>query len=340
MNNRKLISSLKQVADHAKVSTATVSRVINDDLKVSIKTRLKVQRAIEELNYQPNRSAQRLRSTGGKAKLLGLIVPDIQNPFYVDVIRGVEEYAYQNDYAVMIGNFSQNEKKEKLYLGILKSENVDGFIIAPTNDKNIEDLIKIGFPLVCIDRSLTNIDADVVKVDNEEGSYLAIKHLLGLGHTEIGFISGSLKIPTYVERLKGYKKALSEADIKFDKNLIFEKGLDYQSGVQSMTHILDLEKRPSAVFATNNLLALGALETIHKRKVKIPNELSFVGFDDMYWAMSLNPPLTAVRQPGMEIGRSAAKLLLQRILEPKRPIVNLTFKTELMIRNSTSIIEK
>ncbi|GEL10774.1 LacI family transcriptional regulator [Flavobacterium glycines] len=334
------MSNLKAVAEHSKVSIATVSRVINNDPKVSKATMLKVQASIAALEYKPNRVAQRLRSTSKKTKLLGLVIPDIQNPFFVDVVRGVEDYAYQNNFAVMIGNFGQDEKKEKLYLDILQSENIDGLIVAPIHgkDKGVENLVKKNIPVVCIDRGLTDVDVDVVKVNNEQGAFSAISHLLSIGHKRIAFISGNFKIPTYIERLSGYKKALSEYGVAFDESLVFARDTDYKSGFEIANKILELDNRPTAIFSGNNLLTLGALEAIHAKSIKIPEDISIVGFDDMPWSISLNPPLSAVRQPGFDMGRKAAEMLYERIVNPTREKENVILKTELMLRKSTAPI--
>ena len=335
------LSNLKAVAEHSKVSIATVSRVINNDPKVSKDTMLKVQASIAALEYKPNRVAQRLRSTSKKTKLLGLVIPDIQNPFFVDVVRGVEDYAYQNNFAVMIGNFGQDEKKEKLYLDILQSENIDGLIVAPIHgkDKGVENLVKKNIPVVCIDRGLTDIDVDVVKVDNEQGAFNAIDHLLSIGHKRIAYISGNFKIPTYIERLAGYKRALNDYGIPFDESLIFARDTDYKSGFEIASKILELKERPTAIFSGNNLLTLGALEAIHAKGIKIPEEISIIGFDDMPWSISLNPPLSAVRQPGFDMGRKAAEMLYERILNPNSIKEKVILKTELMLRKSTTRIE-
>ncbi len=332
------MSSLKEVAEHAKVSIATVSRVINNDPKVSMRTMLKVQASIAALDYKPNRVAQRLRSSNIKTKLLGLIIPDIQNPFFVDVVRGVEDYAYQNNFAVMIGNFGQDEEKEKLYLDIFQSENIDGLIVAPISgsDKVVESIIEQGVPVVCIDRGLSNVDVDVVKVDNERGAFNALDHLLGKGHRRVAFISGDFNIPTYVERLKGYKKALEKYRIPYDADLVFSRNTDYKSGYEMAKKILELKDRPTAIFSGNNLLTLGALEAIHEKGIAIPEKISIVGFDDMPWSISLNPPLTAVRQPGFDMGRNAAEILYDRITHPDKKKEDLILKTELIIRKSTA----
>ncbi len=332
------MSNLKAVAEHSRVSIATVSRVINNDPKVSKETVLKVQASIAALDYKPNRVAQRLRSSNNKTKLLGLIIPDIQNPFFVDVVRGVEDYAYQNNFAVMIGNFGQDEKKEKLYLDIFQSENIDGLIVAPIHgkDKGIENLVKKDIPVVCIDRGLTDIEVDIVKVDNELGAFNAIDHLLSIGHRRIAFISGNFKIPTYIERMAGYKKALAKYNVPFDESLIFARNNDYKSGFEIANKILELEEKPTAIFSGNNLLTLGALEAIHAHNIRIPEQISIIGFDDMPWSISLNPPLTAVRQPGFDMGRKAAELLYERIVSPSKKKESVILDTELMLRKSTA----
>lgn len=336
MKSAKNVVDLKTVASIAGVSIATVSRVLNGDPVVKDETRLAVQKAIKASGYHPNRVAQRLRSTNRSKKLIGLLIPDIQNPFYVDVIRGIEEYAYDNGSAVVIGNFSQDPKREKLYIDILRSESVDGFIVAPSHskDKYVEELIEEGHPVVCIDRGLTNVNVDVVKSDNEAGAFNAVEHLIKIGHKRIAHISGDPSIPTTQERLTGYMAALRKHGLPVDDNIIRGRESNFISGVEITREILALPDRPTAIFTANNLLTLGALETLLHEGVKIPEEIAIVGFDDMYWATSLNPPLTAVRQHGFEIGQRATELLYQRILQPERTPVNMEIKTVLMIRKS------
>ena len=330
------MSTLKDVADKAQVSISTVSRVINAEPLVKAKTRERVEAAIEELNYLPNRVAQRLRSITTKNKLIGLVLPDVQNPFYVDVIRGVEECAYEHNFAVMIGNFNQDIAKEKLYLDVLQSELVDGIIVAPSHgkDQHIIDVIDDGYSVVCIDRGLIGVDVDVVKVDNEVGAFGAIEYLIGLGHTRIAHITGHIQIPTTQERIAGYNKAMDKHGVEIDPDLIRNSQSNYQSGSDLMQELLDLPKPPTAVFTANNLLTLGALRTIHARGLHIPEDISIVGFDDMYWSNSLNLPLTAVRQSGHDIGYKAAELLVQKMRHPKRAASSVVLKTQLIVRQS------
>lgn len=329
--------SLKQVAQKAGVSIATVSRVINNMGNVDPETVKLVNKVIKDLNYKPSRVAQQLRNTNIKSKFIGLILPDIQNPFYIDVIKGVEEYMYNKGYAVVVGNYSQDEKKAHLYIDIFKSESIAGYIIAPVpgSEKQIDKLMKAGNAVVCVDRGLENIDVDLVIVDNEKGAFQATEHLIKLGHKRIAHIAGSMNIPTTGLRINGYKKALELHNIKFKENLLLSKDSSKESGKALTRKLLSLKEPPTAILTGNNLITLGALEVIHEQNVKIPEEVSIVGFDDLPWANSLNPPLTAINQPAFEIGKMAGELLNQRISDMSRPKVQLELKTELIVRNST-----
>lgn len=330
------MSSLNDVAKKAGVSIATVSRVINKGTNVNEDTRAKVLKAIKELKYQPSRVAKRLRSKSASSNLIGVLIPDIQNPFYVDVLRGVEDVAYENSYAIIMCNFAQDERKEKMYLDILQQESIDGLIAAPAHERDPEmiKLVKGGLPIVCVDRGLIGVDVDVVVVKNKEGAFSAVDHLAKLGYKRIAYISGQLQIPSSRYREEGYRLALEENGIEFDSNLVKYGDSKHQSAVELCDELLRLPNPPDAIFTGNNLITLGALETIHKRGLHIPGDVAIIGFDDMYWSISLNPPLSAVRQPAYEIGRRAGELLIQRISDPKRSTIQMTMNTELIIRKS------
>ena len=334
------MASLKDVALKAGVSTATVSRVINGDSKVVLETKHKVQKAIKELNYTPSRVAQRLRSKGKESKLIGLVLPDIENPFYVDMVKGIELVAYNHGYSVIIGNFSQNKARSEMYIDILKAEGVNGFIVAPVtnDDQKVKELIKSGYQVTCVDRDIEGVEVDVVKVNNEEAAYEAVRHLINLGHRRIGHVGGQWDIPTSKARLAGYRRALEESSLPVDQQLIINKSSSFQSGVESASILLDLPQPPTAIFAGNNLLTLGALRAIHARNMNIPKDISIIGFDDMYWSESLNPPLTAVRQDGFEIGRRATELLLSRMVDPDRPCIKVTLDAKLKVRKSCGAV--
>lgn len=329
-------ASLKEVAREAGVSPATVSRVLNDATNVRVATRLKVEQAIRDLRYQPSRVARRLRAQDRPGKLIGVLVPDIQNPFYLEVVRGIEDGALARECGVLMCNFAQDEAKEHFCLDMMRYESVDGLIVAParTTDEKVLELARSGMPIVCVDRGLEDVDVDVVVVDNREGARSAVAHLLDLGHRRIAYVAGLRQIPSTIERLQGYEAAMSAAGIEVDEALVRFGDSKHESGRFLTGELLDLPEPPTALFTGNNLITLGALETVHRRGLRIPEDVAIVGFDDMYWAISLNPPLTAVSQPGNEIGRRAADLLFHRIAEPARPSARLVLKTTLMVRRS------
>jgi len=330
------MSSLKDVAKLASVSIATVSRVINNSDKVSQDTRKNVLKAIKELDFKPSKTAQRLRYKSGQKKLIGLIVPDIQNPFYVDVVRGVEDMSYDNGFAIYMCNFAQDETKERMYLDLMKSEAVDGLILTPVNEKDeqVINLVKSGLPVVCVDRGLADVEVDSVVVNNREGAFNAVELLINKGYKRIAYLGGLPNIPTTIFRQRGYTDAIIKNGFELDESLILTGDSKHASGKMMAIKLLEMENPPDALFTGNNLITLGALEVIHNKGLKIPDDIAIVGFDDMHWSISLNPPLTAISQPGYEIGRRAADILFNRIAEPERENVKLVLKTKLIVRDS------
>lgn len=330
------MASMDDVAKRAGVSIATVSRVLNNNGKVNEATRVRILKAIKELKYQPSRVAKRLRSKSVSGNLIGVLIPDIQNPFYVDVLEGIEEIAYNNNYALIVCNFSQDKTKEKMYLDILMSEGIDGLIAAPASEDDVQlkRMVKEGLPIVCVDRGLKDTDVDLVHINNEESAFKAVDYLIKQGYKRIAIMSGLSSIPSTHLREKGYIRALEENGIPVIEELIKRGDSKRFSGVTLCEELLSLPEPPDAVFTGNNLITLGALEVIHKRNLRIPDDVAIIGFDDMHWANSLNPPLTAVRQPAREIGKRAGELLIQRINEPERSCIQMMLNAELMKRNS------
>lgn len=336
------MSTLKEVAKYAKVSITTVSRVMNEADKVNPETRERVQRVMRELDYQPNRVAQRLRTSKGQSKLLGLIIPDIQNQFYSSIVRGVEDVAYGKDYAVILCNSDENPTKERFYLDVLQSESVDGVILPPIHQysKVVEGLIESGVPVVCVDRKLVREAVDTVVVNNEKGGYLAVKHILDFGHKRIAILTSSSQFSSFDERLTGYKNALKDHNIALDDELIKEGDpRSTESAYLFTKELLRLSNPPTAIFATNNLMTLGVLEAVHEEQLNVPDDISIVGFDDMPWARAISPPLTVIKQPGYEMGRRATELLFQRFEDPKREPVQIIMEPTLIIRKSTGRVK-
>ncbi len=331
------MATLQDVAREAGVSSATVSRVLNGSDKVHPRTRQLVMETIERLGYRRSRVARRLRVRGGRSHILGLVIPDIQNPFFSDVARGVEDYAYTHEYAVILCSSDEDPRKQAFYLNTMRAESVDGIILPPIPGENsvIDELIeKHRLPIVCLDRQLPLTPVDTIVVDNRRSAFEAVERLLRLGHRRIGIITGLPILTTSQERLEGYTKALSEYQVPVDPALIREGDSKYGSGRKETETLLDLPDPPTALFVCNNLMTLGALEALHLRGLQIPRDFSIIGFDDMPWAASLNPPLTAVRQPGHAIGRYAAELLLKRIADPERPSSLVVLQPKLIVRQS------
>ncbi len=332
----KNIPSLIDVARRAKVNISTVSRVINQTGKIGVETQARVRKVMRELGYKPNRVARRLRTQEGSTHLLGLIIPNIQNLFFADLARGVEDVAYKHNFALLLCNYDEDELKERFYLDVMQSESVDGIIIPPIHetDPAVLQVVRNGTPVVCVDRSLSSGNLDKVEVDNHIGALKAVEHIIARGHRRIGVIGGPLDSSTGRERLRGYKDAHAQAGITLKSELIRFGDFKQTSG-QALAHeLLSMSDPPTALFVCNGLMMAGALEAIAALGLKIPRQIAIVGFDELTLADVFNPPLTVVRQPAYEVGKCAAELLLKRIEDPKRPASSLKLLPELIVRKS------
>jgi LacI family transcriptional regulator/LacI family repressor for deo operon, udp, cdd, tsx, nupC, and nupG len=331
------MASLQEVARRAKVSIATVSRVLNKSDKVVPETRAVVEQALLDLGYRPSRVARRLRMNSGRAHLVGLIIPDIQNPFYAEIARGVEDVAYANEYALILCNSDENLDKERFYLDVMRDESVDGLVLPPFDDSDaaVIEMVKTGLPVVCVDRSLAKVQTDLVEVDNHRGAFAAVNHLIEKGHRHIALIEGRSDVSTSRERRRGYLDALAAHGITARKEIMRSGDFKQESGRVLANELFDLRKPPTALFVCNNLMTVGALAALHHRGLRVPHDVAVVGFDDLPWAEALDPPPTVVRQPAYEVGRQAMELLLKRIIEPARPAVTVRLLPELVIRRST-----
>ena len=331
--------NIKVVADRAGVSTATISRVIRNYPGVREKTKKRVLKAISELNYEVNAVARSLRQR--KTYTIGIIVGNVLSQFYSIIAKSVEDVAHKYGYNMILCNGDDNPEKELRYLKVLKSNRVDGIILTPTskNADYINQLISTDTKMVLLDRLIDGIECDAVLVDNEEGAYKAVKHLINEGYRKIGIITGYLDRTTGRGRLNGYLRALNEAGIQRYDNLIkvgkFKKG----SGIKLTRELLQSPDKPEAMFVSNLDMTLGAIITIKEMGLKIPDDIGIAVFDDSEWSMILDPPLTAVRQPVYSLGSTAAEMLIKKINGEQisldnKPII-VTLNTELIIRSST-----
>jgi LacI family transcriptional regulator len=326
--------TIKEVAAAAGVSTATVSRVLAGLNGVKKQVRDRVSEAAARLDYHPNQLARGLRL--GHRKVIGVIIPDLQNPFFTGVVHGVEAELYGAGYTLQIGHSDGLEEREQEQLRLLRGEGVAGLVLM-SGDRpgaNYESIRAWEIPVVAIDRSPGGLAVDLVCANNREGMRQAVNHLLSLGHKEIALLNGPEGINVTQERLGGYQDALRNARIPLGDSLIIHSDFRQQGGYEAMTRFLRLARLPRAVVVANNLMTLGALQAIHERGIRIPEELAVVCFDDMPWATSLRPPLTAVAQPVEELGRTGAQMLLERLRDPTRLIRQVVLPTRLIVRAS------
>jgi LacI family fructose operon transcriptional repressor len=325
--------SIKDVADAAGVSTATVSRVLADKPHVRPEIRERVLAVVEELNYRPNRVARSLRVQ--KSNIIGLIVSDIQNPFFTAVSRAVEDMAHEHELSVFLCNTDEDPKKEKLYLDLMRDENVAGIILSPTRQTAdaFAEVANLHLPMVVIDRRVRDIEVDSVVIENVEAAYKIVDHLLNDGHQRIGAMFG-IDSTTGWERHEGYLRALKEHGVKVLPELIHYVSPREIDGYKKTQELLNLPEPPDAIFTGNALLSAGAFRALRESRLAIPGEIAFAGFDETNWATLVEPPITVIEQPTYEIGQTAMDLLLKRIEEPDRPTREVILKGKLIVRQS------
>jgi LacI family transcriptional regulator len=308
------MANIQDVAKYAGVSISTVSRVLNDRGRVNQDVVANVQAAVQALHYTPNRAARSLRMQ--QSRIIGLLISDIQNPFFTALIRGIEDVVQQNGYSLILCNSDENEQKERQYIEVLCAEHVAGAIIVPLfdNKRTIRTFNLHQIPIVAVDRKIP--DADTILVDNKRGAYEAITHLIANGYRRIGIITGPPNTTTGRERFEGYCKALDDAHIPLDPTIVRYGSFKAASGRTLAGELLDIQPAIDALFITNNLMTLGAFETLHERHLQTPQDIGIVSFDEMPWA-ALGPiSLTTVTQPVYEIGSMAAMRLFQRLHNP------------------------
>lgn len=327
-------ATIKRVADRAGVSIATVSRVGADPRSVSDELRLRVEEAARALNYRPSRAARTLR--GGNSQAIGVVIPDLENPFFTAVVRGIDSVLQPAGYTLLLANSDEDAARERNVLETLRAEGVTGIIFVPINAARdaYSGVLAPPFHSVAVDRSPGNLRPDLVTVDNVEGTRFGVAHLLALGHKDVALLSGPSRHSTAKERDRGYEEAMRAAGLPLRSEYIHRADFREGGGYDGMRALMALPRRPTAVFVANNLMTLGAFRALHEARIRIPDEVAIVGFDDMPWATSLNPPLTVVSQPSQEIGSSSAELLLDRIARPDRAIRHLILETTLVVRAS------
>ena len=325
------------VAEAAGVSTAIVSYVVNDGPRpVSRETRQKVLETIDRLGYKPNAVARNLRRQ--RTSTLGLILPDTHNPYFAEVARAVEQTAYESGFTVMICHSDYKLERELHYVSVLHAERAAGVIWFPatTNPEPAIRLAEYGVPLVVLDRIVEAPRVYSIVADNFRGGYIAAQHLLNLGHRRIGCIARPHDLHHSQERIRGYLSAMKENGLPFDESLVVKGGFRLEDGREAALKLLALQPPPTAIFAYNDFMAIGALRAVLERGLKVPGDLSIVGFDDIPQSAFTYPALTTIRLPKHEMGSKGAKLLLDLVNKKRPKKVESPLAVHLIIRESTS----
>ena len=307
------MATIKDVARLAGVSTTTVSHVINETRFVSDELRARVLAAMEELNYRPNVLARGLRL--GETRTIGLIVPDNSNPFFAEVARIVEDVGFANGYSVILCNSDGSLEKEAAYIGVLIAKHVDGviFIAAGSKVEHVSELAGAGIPVVLADRDIAHTLADVVLVDNEQGGYDATRYLLGQGHRRIACIAGPSDVTPSADRVRGYRRALEDARVLVREEWIVPGDFRFEGGEAAVDRLLGMGQTPTAIFACNDMMAIGALRAIRASGRQVPDDVSIIGFDDIPLASAVMPALTTVAQPITELATLATQYLIAQM---------------------------
>jgi DNA-binding LacI/PurR family transcriptional regulator len=323
------------VAARAGVSKATVSRALSEAGSVSSTARERILRVVAELDYHPNHLARNMRS--GSSRTFGLVISDISNPFFTAVARGAEDVAQHYGYSLAVFNTDEDPDREAKCLSLMTSDRAAGLIVASTNQvpNSFRRVTAHGIPVVGIDRRIKGLTCDLVTIDNESAAYEAITHLIALGHRRIAIIGGPAAVSSVADRVHGYERALREHRIEIDPQLIREGNLRENGGYEESVNVLALEDPPTAIFSANNLTTLGVLRALRERQVRVPTDLSIIGFDDLPIGDLLDPPVTVVEQPTHQIGAKAVELLFQRLQKPGLPVHEILMSARLIVRGST-----
>jgi LacI family transcriptional regulator len=335
------MATIYDVAKKAGVSASTVSRVFNKSARISTATQEKVRLAAAELNYQPNVQASAL--TTKRTLLVGLVIPDIQNPFSATLARGVQDYVTEQGYLSIICSTDGDPEKEIKLMREIHRRGVDGFIITPPHTRQsqqenefIEQLLKKGMPIVFIGNRLDNPTVDFVTSRAQDGAMKAVLHLAQLGHQRIGFIGGHYTQGVAVGRWLGYQEAIITSNLTIRPEYMLESDLSQDGGETAMGQLLALPNRPTAVLCVNDLMAVGAMRACQQHGIDVPTDMSIIGFDDIPLARLTRPPLTTVAQPAYDLGCKSAELLLNRTQNSKLLPQQVTLQSELIIRDSTA----
>jgi len=333
-NNSKV--TIVDVAAKAGVSFGTVSRVINNDIHVKENTRLRVQEAMQDLGFVANRQARSL--AGGKSNTIGVLVPDLGTGYIGEIIRGIDAELGLRSLDLVLYTTHRTASKEASYVADLAKGMVDGLLLVlPRSPADyIGNLTSHNFPFVLIDHQGIGLDCPAVGASNWQGAYSATEYLIKLGHRRIGFITGWMDLGCAADRLDGYRSALRTHHLADAPELVYEGTFFQPDGFAGTSVFLNLPIPPTAIFASNDVMAMGAMDAVRSLGLRVPDDVSVLGFDDIPQAELVHPALTTVRQPLEQMGRVATQMLLDSLEKPEKAINRLELPTELVIRDSTA----
>ena len=328
--------TIHDVARDAGVSVTTVSHVLNQTRFVSEPVRARVQAAVQQLHYIPSALARSLKNN--RTHTIGMIIPNSSNPYFAEIIRGIEDTCFAAGFNVILCNSDDDPTKQGKYIRVRAEKQVDGLIVLSSggDDELGEQLRQANMPQVLVDREVDSSNADLVEVNHDGGGWLATRHLLQLGHSRIACITGPLGLSSAAQRLRGFRRAMADANLAVQEKWVCKSDFTAAGGHAAMQKLLVAGPRPSAVFACNDLMAFGAVSAANAANLVLPRDLSVIGFDDIALAAYCSPPLCTVAQPKHRMGAVAVQLLLARIADPARPPQREILEPALCLRLSTA----
>ncbi|HEU5289083.1 MAG TPA: LacI family DNA-binding transcriptional regulator [Cyclobacteriaceae bacterium] len=336
---KKEKTTIHDIAEKLNITASTVSRALKDHPRISEATKKAVLKVAQKLNYQPNHIAAALRN--GRSNIIGIIVPTADRSFFSSVVRGIEEIANKASYNVMICQTYDRYEKEVATVEALMNARVDGIIASMAKEtENFDHYRKLkekGIPLILFDRSNDELEVSNVIIDDYLGAYKAVEHLIQQGCTRIAHFTSVKKVSIYRERFRGYREALESYKIPFDESLVIESNLQLEDGRESMEKLLKLSDRPDAVFSSSDYGAMGALQVMKEKGIKVPKEIALVGFSNESFTSFSEPTLTTVDQHSMRMGNAAAEIFLEQIANGNKVFIpkKTVLKPDLIIRNSS-----
>jgi LacI family transcriptional regulator, galactose operon repressor len=327
--------TIYDVARLAGVSTATVSRALNGTGQIAPATRATIEAAVEQLGYRPNTIARSLVTKS--TQTIALLLPDITNPFYAALVSGIQQTALAQGWTMLLCTTESDAEREELYLRVLRAKQVDGALVdgLVLPPDRIARFVEDGFPIVCLDRDIDSRSIPLVQVDNRLGGRIATRHLVDLGHTRIAHVTGAGELGISDERLAGYRDAITEAGLPVDFQLVEEGRFTDDGGHDAARRLLERQPDLTAIFAANDLSALGVMNAVAEAGRRVPDDVSVVGFDDLHLSAYTSPPLTTIRQPAVEIATLATEILIGLTRGQQAERMRHLLEPELVVRASS-----